>query len=396
MKQFSAKLNIILFLLLLCIFFFIGVLAPKDLSTIEKENRELKAMPALTKDRVLSGSFSKDFEDYLADNVGYRSFFVDLASKIENTKGIKTKDGRIVTTTKDLGTGNAGDNHLLLLSDRVMEVYQKNDTARDAYAAALNRYAETLPEDVRLISMLIPTQIEFYQGKNNSDSQKETIDYIYQSLDESIVTVPAYEALQAHKDEYIFFRTDHHWTQRGAFYGYSAFTETLFGQRPLESDYEIRSADGFLGYLYSQANDPSLKKYADTIEWFTKGENLTVKAKALENGANVCYESKLYVEPTFGTAPKYGIFMGGDHQFAEITTENKNGKTLLVMKDSYANTLLPFLVEQYETVLVIDPRNYFGTVTALTEEYDIDDFLIVNYVFTTTFNDFIDKMNAVR
>ncbi len=396
MKKFSAKLNIILFVLLLALFFFIGVLAPKDLSTVEKENRELKAMPTLTKDSLFSGSFSKDYEDYLADNVGYRSFFVDLASKIENLKGIKTKDGRIVTTTKDLGTGNAGDNHLLLLSDRVMEVYQKDDTARDAYVDALNLYAESLPENIRLISMLIPTQIEFYEGKKNSDSQKETINYIYQNLNEDIVTIPAYEALKAHKDEYLYFRTDHHWTQRGAFYGYAAFSETLFGQTPLESDYKIRSADGFLGYLYSQAKDPSLKKHADTIEWFNKGKNLTVKAKAFENGEFVSYESKLYVEPAVGAAPKYGIFMGGDHQFAEITTENKNGKTLLVMKDSYANTLLPFLVEQYETVLVIDPRNYFGTVSALTEEYDIDDFLIVNYVFTTTFGDFIDKMNAVR
>ncbi|MBQ2696000.1 MAG: hypothetical protein IJF61_01720 [Clostridia bacterium] len=217
MKQCMTKLNIVLFCLLLAGFAYIGVFAPKDTSAAKEENRELATMPALTADTLFSGSFSQDFENYLADNVGYRSFFMNTATKIESLKGFKPETGRMVTANKSLGTGDAGENHLLLLSDRVMEVYKKNDAAQKAYIDALNLYAETLPEDIRIFSMLIPTQIEFYEDQSVSDSEKETIDTIYNTVNPRIITVPAYEKLSSHKDEYIYFRTDHHWTQRGAF-----------------------------------------------------------------------------------------------------------------------------------------------------------------------------------
>lgn len=395
MKQPMTKLNVVLFCLLLVAFFIVGIVIPKDDSAAENENRTLAVMPEFTAKALFSGSFSRDFENYLADNVGFRTFFMNASSKLQSLKGIKPESGRMVTTTKDLGTGAQGDNHLLLLPDRVMEVFKKNESAQTAYVKALNTYAENLPEEIRLFSMLIPTQIEFYEEQSVSDSQKETIDSIYAALDKRIITVPAYESLMSHTNEYIYFRTDHHWTQRGAFYGYEAFNRVAGFEAPQMTDYEIQSKDGFLGYLYNQAKDATLKKHADTIEWFVKGENLRVSAKAMENDSLTTYSSRLYNLPDHNATPKYGIFMGGDHQFAEIKTENKNGKTLLVMKDSYANTLLPFLVEQYETVLVIDPRNFYSTVTDLTKEYSIDDMLIVNYVFTTTFTDFIDKMVAV-
>ena len=94
--------------------------------------------------------------------------------------------------------------------------------------------------------------------------------------------------------------------------------------------------------------------------------------------------------------PKYAkIFMCGDHPFCKITTDNKNGKTLLVIKDSYANALIPLLTQDYETVIAVDPRNYYGKVTELVKEYEVDDCLIINYTFTTTFADIISLMNQI-
>ena len=107
-------------------------------------------------------------------------------------------------------------------------------------------------------------------------------------------------------------------------------------------------------------------------------------------------ETKMYTVPLLSEKPKYSLFMGGDHQFAKMHTENTNGKTLLVIKDSYANALLPLLTEDYETILVIDPRNYYGKVTDLISEYNVDDCLFINYVFTTTFSDFVGKLNEVK
>ncbi len=396
MQHKGDKWIVVLFCCILAAFFVIAVLLPKDLTAMEKENRELKEMPAFNAQTVLSGSFSKDFEDYLADNVGYRSFFMDISAKIENLKGIKTESGKIVSANKDLGTGNQGENQLLVLPDRVMEVYKKDETAQQQYVDMLNLYAQNLPESVRMFSMLVPTQIEFYEKQSVADSEKETIDFIYQNVDDRVQTVNVYDALKAHKEEYIYFRTDHHWTQRGAFYGYNAFLETAFGKTETLSSYKMQSRDGFLGYLYNQANDVSLQKAADTIEWFEKGENVTVQARALEDGKYVDYTAKMYSIPPMTEKPKYNIFMGGDHQFAKLQTANKNGKTLLVVKDSYANALIPLLTADYETILVIDPRSYYGTVSQLIQEYNVDDCLFINYVFTTTFPDFISKMIEIQ
>ena len=140
----------------------------------------------------------------------------------------------------------------------------------------------------------------------------------------------------------------------------------------------------------------SLASHADSIEWFEKGENVKVEARAFEDGKFVDYETKMYTVPLLSEKPKYSLFMGGDHQFAKMHTKNTNGKTLLVIKDSYANALLPLLTEDYETILVIDPRNYYGKVTDLISEYNVDDCLFINYVFTTTFSDFVDKLNEVK
>ena len=87
--------------------------------------------------------------------------------------------------------------------------------------------------------------------------------------------------------------------------------------------------------------------------------------------------------------------MDGDHQFAEINTDVKNGEVALVIKDSYANTVIPLLTNNYETILVIDPRSYKGTVTQLTNEYEIDDIIFINYALTTTFSSFIDSVDAI-
>lgn len=396
MKNKMSWFIAVLFCFILAAFFVIACTMPQDLDIIEKENREPAQLPALTSETVFSGSFAADFEAFLSDKVGFRSFFMDLARKIDSLKGLETNYGTLVATTKNLGTGDQGKNYLLVMPDRVMEIFKKDADAQQAYINTMNLYAKLLPKNIRMFSMLIPTQIEFFDDSPHSDNEKVAIDSIYQGLDTRITPIPVYDALKAHKDEYIYFRTDHHWTQRGAFYGYTAFSEAAWNKTPQLTDYEKHVESGFLGYLYNQANVPSLQEHADDIEWFLKGENLSFTAKAKENEEFISYSSKLYVLPSEEETLKYGLFMGGDHQFAEIKTEQKNGKTILIMKDSYANTLIPFLTDNYETILVIDPRNFYSTVTELTEEYAIDDFLCINYIFTTTFKDYIDNMIRVK
>lgn len=392
-----TKITVALFVALLICFFIIGVVMPRDEQSAINENRALKEMPTVTADKVLSGEFSREFEEYLADNVGMRSKFVAFSSEVDSLKGIKTNMGKIVSTNKDLGAGGtaAESGHLLVLDDRIMEIYKAKPGTAQRYAFVVNKYADTFSDKARVFSMLIPTQIEFAEPiyANASDSQKASIDSIYGGMNDSVIKVNAYDVLKAHSDEYIYFRTDHHWTQRGAYYGYKSFTEAA-GYTPVSLDsLKSNSADGFLGFLYNQANDTSLANKPDTIEWFEGDENYYVKASTMEDGAIVEYNSRIYVAPE--GAPKYSVFMGGDHSFAKIDTNAPGGKTILVIKDSYANAMLPLLTNTYTTVIAVDPRSYYGTVAEIVDEYAVDDILIMNYVFTTTFDDFVDKIDLI-
>lgn len=397
MKKVTGVVVISLFVLLLVAFAFVGIIVPKDEQSGIDENRALKEMPELTYENVFSGKFSREFEEYLSDNIGFRSKFMKLSSKINDLKGVSTNLGKIVYVNKDLGAGGetAEKNRLLVQGNRIMEVYSFDEQKGKRYADAVNKYAEAFSGKAEVYSMLIPTQIEF-AGKiyaKTSHSQRDAIDKIYGGMTDSVKKVDVYNLMKENSKDYIYFRTDHHWTQRGAYLGYKAFVERT-GENAVElSALKQNRADGFFGFLYNQANDTSIAGNPDYIEWFEGKENYIVHATTMEDGKLVEYKSKIYVAPE--GAPKYSVFMGGDHSFAEVNTNVKNGKTVLVVKDSYANALIPLLTNNYETVLAVDPRSYYGKVEEIVEKYDVDQILIMNYVFTPTFDDFIEKIDEI-
>ena len=383
------KITIGVFVLSLALFFALTVLVPADANASVKENRPLAEMPALSVDSWFSGSFGEDFEEYLSDNVGFRSVFTTIGARLEKLRGfVPEAKGQLVT----LPSGG----QLALDGGRIMEVFKANHTAGDSYATTLNRIADTLPDSTNMYLALIPTGIEFTDSdyRSLSDSEKDTIGGIYNALN-GITPVHVYDRLAENKDSYVYFRTDHHWTQIGAYLGYEALM-TAMGETPIPlADMTKDKLSGFLGYLYNQANVPAYEQFADDIEYFMPGKNYTVHARAYENGSFVDYEKKIYSLPSPGALPTYSLFMGGDHPFARIDTDVKNGKCALIIKDSYANALIPFLTSHYETILVIDPRNFYSTVTDLCGEYEIDDVIVINYVFTTTFPDFVTAIDRI-
>ncbi len=383
------KITVLAFALCLAMFFVLVFLMPTDDNASVKENRPMAEMPELTWDSFFSGKFAADFETYLSDNVGFRSVFTDIGSRIEKLRGFNAKAKNQVL---DLSNGS----RLAIVDGKILEVFRESPAVRDAYIAAVNGIGATLPEGTSAYLLMVPTQIEFDTSEyaKLSDGQKATIDAVYGALN-GVTGVSVYELLKEHTDEYIYFRTDHHWTQRGAHYGYTALMNAM-GEEPIPlSDMEWQSIDGFLGYLFAQANLPELEQYADKIEYFIPGENYDVEAKIIEFGEIVEYKTKIYFTPDVGGYNNYGIFMGSDHPFARVTTNVKNGKTALVIKDSYANALLPFLTSHYETIVVVDPRSYFGTLADIYSEYDVDDVIIINYAFSSTFTSFIESMAKI-
>ena len=383
------KITIGAFILSLLLFFTLTVIMPPDANASVQENRPLAELPALTVESWFSGSFGEDFETYLSDNVGFRSIFTAIGSRLDKLRGfVPEAKGQLVT----LPSGG----QLALDEGRIMEIFKENPDARASYTATLNKIAGILPEGADMYLALIPTSIEFTDSpyRSLSDSEKATIDAIYQGL-AGITPVNVYDRLAENADSYVYFRTDHHWTQRGAYYGYDALMGAM-GKMPIPlAEMEADKQSGFLGYLYNQANVPAYERFADDIEYFMPGENYTVHARAYENGEFIDYQKKIYSLPSPGALPTYSLFMGGDHPFARIDTDVQNGQCALIIKDSYANAMIPYLSSHYETILVIDPRNFYSTVTELCKEYSIDDVIVINYVFTSTFPDFVTAIDRI-
>ncbi|MDR1705829.1 MAG: hypothetical protein LBS19_14250 [Clostridiales bacterium] len=364
------KANIVIFALLMGTFSILTFLPP-DAKAAEAET--LEPMPKFTWASIRDNTFPRDFEEYLSDNVAFRSYFLSAARAIESGYGLKANEGLI-----EVG------NTYLLWSDRIMEIFRQKPETQARYAAVINEIAGAVGGNVRVFNIIGPTQAEFLapEYKNLSESQKEAIDQIYGLLDESVTPVDAYGALEAHKDEYIFFRTDHHWTQLGAYYTYRAYCEAA-GFEPIAlSDYDERVAEGFLGYLYNTHPSSNLAANADDIHYYVYNDEDFITSKPLFQEGVV----------------SYALFLQGDVGYYDIATSVKNGRTAIIVKDSYANCLIPFLAPHYENVIVIDPRHTEEgfSVAAETAKYDPVDLIYVNYVLSTTFDDTVTITGNVK
>ena len=202
----KTKILITVFVLVF-VFFAALIIMPADVESVLSENREPAKMPRISFESIISGEFFADFETYLSDNIGLRGKLIAISNKFNNLKGIKSY-GYISEVNADLGTGDVTTQKgLLIADDKIMEIYKVNTEFRDNYVTMINHYADKLPENINLYSMVIPTQIEFAEKnyRELADSQKDTIEYIYSKTDERVNCVDAYSALSNHKNEYKYF-----------------------------------------------------------------------------------------------------------------------------------------------------------------------------------------------
>lgn len=144
----------------------------------------MATIPPVNEETVFSGEFETGFESFIGDNIAYRSQITDFSKTLDEKRGFVPKTGKIISTNKDIGTGTTQKQTLLVADNTIMEMFIRNDKTEQEYADAINRYAEKLPENIKLFSMVIPTQLEFKEPiyKNLQDSQKDTIDVFIQSL----------------------------------------------------------------------------------------------------------------------------------------------------------------------------------------------------------------------
>lgn len=397
-SQRISILNIIIFLLL--IFTLGGLnLSKQDKPTVSiLENRALQQKPNLTLDSLFKGAYSRDFDNYFADNFYLRDYFVSLSKKIADLRGLPFRDKAVIIAHQGANVFQQGgepeedleesdsqvQGRVLVVEDKGMEMHKYDAAAGQLYANSLNEFAEKHREDLKVYSMLIPTQLEFFaEGKYLKlvDSQKESIARINAFFNPLVYPVNAYDVLGAHAKEYIYFRTDHHWTALGAYYAYSAFME-IQGESPIPLErYETGQLEGFLGSTYSTTLSVDLRNNPDVVVYYKPF--VPHLFQAYYSGTQGVEEMILNPEIWTEQNNKYGIFLGGDKPMARITTQNKNNSKILVVKDSYGNAFVPFLLPHYEEVYVVDPRSFEGNLNELISDNEINEVLFLNYILVT-------------
>lgn len=275
---------------------------------------------------------------------------------------------------------------LLIINQRAMERYYGNEEKLKAYADRLNALDKKLGTGVQVYSLIAPTAIELYAPEEHHSgysSQVMCIGLVRDALDPAVKSVEAYEALLHHRDQYIYYRTDHHWTGLGAYYAYRAFCESA-GLTPLDlSEMEHYQIEGeYLGSLYRVSKHEVLKKNPDTTEGWRPVAEYT--ATAWDNSEmTVTYKIRLNDERSKG-ANSYLNFSGGDRALLKIETDHQIGRKVLVVKDSFGNAFVPYLANHFDEVYVVDPRYYVRSLDKLVKDNGITDVIVLNYMFGTS------------
>jgi hypothetical protein len=378
------------------------LLRPHSEEKSNLEQRDIMQKPVFTVDRFFDGKYTRDFDNYFSDNFAFRTKLVQVGTNMKELKGIPFVDQLSIVVqggdnmNVEQGKGSpaaaTSSSMYLLLKDRAFTAFDYSASAAEMYADTLNRFRKSVDSNVRVYSLLAPTSVEFTSNKDVkkfSDSQKDAFAKVNEHLNDDIGKIDAYSSLADHKDEYIYFRTDHHWTALGAYYAYAKLMEQM-GETPVPLDqYEASDIPGFLGTAYKQTLSPKLKSHPDTLTYYTPFTSYTYTMYSSTNKP----VARNVVDPKYAklSSTYYAAFLGGDFPWGEITTDNKNGKRIVVIKDSYANAFVPFLLPHFTKVYYLDPRYYKGNLIDFVKEQKITDVLFLNNS-TVTRNTGISKI----
>ena len=361
----------LIFLAFIGVFFILNLVLP-DRQFSEQENRYLQMKPEFSFKSLFSGDYTSKFETYTTDQFTFRDEWITLKAASELA----------------LGKQENNDVHLCE-NGTLIEGYERPESsALDANMSALNALVENT--DAQVYFALIPDKSDLYASllpKNApNDSEKEVIDYCY--AQSNATNVDMYSALGAHTDEYIFYRTDHHWTSLGAYYGFSALAESMGIDCPALDFYADRHviSEEFYGTTWSSSGFSWVGP--DTMEIFVN-EPEGLKVTSYPEGSPV--EGKLYDFSFLEKKDKYSTFMGGNCPLHEIVTGTEGKPSLLIIRDSYTDSLLPLLLDDFSEIHVLDLRYYRASLKSYIEQNDFDSVLVCYSVsnFSTDSNIFL-------
>lgn len=261
------------------------------------------------------------------------------------------------------------------------EKFKFSEYNANVYIESVNKHAENIASDVKIYNLIAPTSSEFNmpdEYRDLSGSQKDGINYAYSKMNDRIITVDAYSNIEANKNEYVYFKTDHHWTALGAYRAYESFMKSKAEEPfPLEKYNRIDSKNKYLGSIYNMTENERLENNLDDI-WYYK-PLLSVEYSAINRNDTTWDANQIIFPSYFERSGKYAVFMGGDTAFSHIKVDSNIERKILVIKDSYGNAFIPFLLPHYGDIFVADPRYYKDNIYDTIKENKIDELLIINY-----------------
>ena len=287
-----------------------------------------------------------------------------------------------VITTSDKPYQSGG---VYVVGSAGYEMYNYVGSLAEKYQSTVNAVADSLSGVSQVYAMAIPLSSgitlpdELFSDIPGSDQAQAEKD-ILAGMGQNVKTIPLHDVMMSHRTEYIYFRTDHHWTALGAYYAYVQFC-TAKGITPHNlSDYEVSQFPGFLGSFYNDGGKPdAMKNDPDTVNAYHP-VSATASMKYGDNeNSTLTGGQVIFDESTASASLKYGTFIMGDNPFTVIENpEVSNGESCIVVKESFGNAFVPFLVDHYQTVYVVDYRYYSGSITQLARDKGVKDVLFVN------------------
>lgn len=354
-----------------CIFLLFMVLAigfnifMPDKEYSESENRMLAQAPEFSLTNLASGKFMTDMEDYVTDQFFFRDQWINLK------------------VLEDMALGKRESNGVYIGKQGYLMQVPENNIDDDSVNDNLNSIREFAQrhEDVNTVMSLVPNAAYILEQLTPANApvrdQSQDIALAEDTVGDVLTFVDLTETMSSHRDEAIYYKTDHHWTSLGARYAFDTLYSALGISEPAQ-DYTVYPVSHtFSGTLASKSG---YDRSQDTIDIYVPQDvNTEYVIDYVEEGEKT---ASMYESSALEQKDQYEVFFGGNHSRIDITTPVDENKNLLIFKDSYANCFIPFLQPYFRSIIVIDPRYYYDDVDRLVTDNSITDVLFLYNVDT--------------
>lgn len=368
-RKVQEQLVGIIFILILFLFLIINIIVPNKEKSVQ-ENRMLATKPKFRLSSLISGDYDEKFEAYMDDQFVGRDMWRKLKVTVDRICGSRLENGVYI-----------GRNGQLL---EQIEVADENHLA--ANIKAIKSFSES-QKKIPVRMMLVPDAANVLNHSlpalAKPEDQTQMFSMVRKDLGDSVEWIDVSTELNKHKTEKIYYKTDHHWTTLGAFYAFQAAAPSLGIEGDLSGKYVSHAVSSSFNGMLASKSGVNLGEKEQIDIYVPTEEDTDLIIDYVDEGKR---STSLYDSSKLKEKDQYTVFLGGNSSLLDIRTVSTSTKRLLLVKDSFANSFIPFLTPYYREIVVVDPRYYSGTINDLMDSYRISEVLFL-YSGNTFFKD---------